>query len=156
MTNVFSNELKGKLIKKTIIANIIALGINFIYFCAVILLLIYNNHLTRLLFTILFGLITFIYLLVVYFLSKAIKYFKSIRLIIYSEKIGESVNGIIQKVDTYPITFDGLLYNQYLLKSEIDRVFYVLNGIDINNLIDKKVKLVLKNNILYAYEVVYE
>lgn len=156
MNDVFSKELKNKLKIKTIVTNIIILATIFIYFFAVILLFIFKIHLTKTFFIIIFSIINFICFSAFYVTSKAISYFRNLKSVVESEKTSEYIEGVINVTDTYQITIDGLLYTQYAIKSANEtkeRIFYCLDGIDITNLVDKKVIIGLKNNIIYTYEV---
>lgn len=156
MNDVFSRELKNKLKIKSIAANVIILATTYIYFFVVILLFIFKIHLTKTIFIIIFSIINFLCFSVFYVTLKAISYFRNLKLVIESEKISEYIDGVINIVDTYQITIDGLLYTQYAIKSDNEikeRIFYCLDEIDITNLVSKKVIIGLKNNIIYTYEV---
>lgn len=156
MINIFDNNLFLKLHKKKIVAITIIVSMLIIYFLSIILLCLFHKHFSKSFFINIFSLTSFIFLSGIFILFKWFIYLKSIINVINSNKKGELLKGVIVNVDTYKITISGLLYTQYLLKGETERIIYVLYGIDISNIIDKKVKVLIKDNILYEYEAGYE
>ncbi len=156
MINIFDNNLFLKLHKKKIVAITIIVSMLIIYFFSIIFLCLFHKHFSKSFFITIFSLISFIFLSSIYILFKWFIYLKNIINVINSNKKGELLKGVIVNFDTYKITIAGLLYTQYLLKGETERVIYVLYGIDISNIIDKEVKVLIKDNILYEYEASYE
>ena len=47
------------------------------------------------------------------------------------------------------ITINGLVYKQYELLGETNQIIYILDGIDIDNILNKKIKAHVLNNIMY-------
>lgn len=156
MIEIFNDSFKNKNHKKMIVAITIIVSGFIFYILSGILFFKLSYLFKKEIFIILFSLISFVFLSIIYISFKWYSYQKSILKISNSFHSHEILEGVICKKDIYNITLKGLLYEQYIIKEKSDRIIYVLYGIDINHIVDKKVKVSVKNNILYAYEVIYE
>lgn len=156
MIYLFNNPLFLKIHEKKIVAITIIVSLFFIYLFSISLLCLLHKSFSKIFFITVFSIISFIHLSSIYILFKWFKYLKNIINIIDSNKEGEFLKGVLLPIDTYQITISGLLYTQYLLKNESERLIYVLNGIDVSNIINKNVNILIKDSILYGYEVTYE
>ena len=157
MIELFNTEFKDKINKKYkgYIYNLI-ISIS-IYITIFIFMIIFHNQIKKELFVTLLTIITTILLLLLYISIKSIQYYKELLKLINNKFNYEFDNGILNPLDTYNITIKGLTYKQYKLKGEDNqKTIYVLNGINIDILLNKKIKVYLLNNILYAYEVLNE
>jgi hypothetical protein len=84
---------------------------------------------------------------------KSIIYHNKLSKLINNNLNYELLNGIMNKLNTYDITIQGLTFVQYELIGETNQIIYVLKGINIANILNKEIKIGVINNILYYYEV---
>lgn len=156
MIEIFNKSFKNKNNKKMIVAITIIVVISIIYLLSAFLLCKNYQLFKKSIFIIIFSCFSFILGSLLHIFIKWYKYERNIKKLIENYHSEEIIYGVVCNADTYKITIKELLYNQYVVKDKADRIIYVLYGIDISNIINKKAKLLIKNNILYAYEVDYE
>ena len=153
MTNIFNETLKIKIKKNFITFKKLSIAISILFVIFLFTLILLHNKMNKTLFITLSTILFSDYIISIYYSLKTTFYYNRLNKIINSTMQSDKVTGYVTELDSYPITVNGLLYKQYEIKHEITQIIYVLNGIDVSILNNKKATLYTINNILYSYEV---
>ena len=153
MTNIFNDRLKSQMKKNFSTFKIVSIVISILFLIFLLVLILIHKKLTKVQFIVISTILFADYIISIYYSLKTTLYYNRLNKVINSNLQPDKITGYVKALDTYPITVNGLLYNQYEIKHEITQVFYVLNGIDVSIINEKEVSVYILNNILYSYEV---
>lgn len=156
MNNLFNQNLKESTQNKYSFYKLLTIISFVISFILVITLLFLHDSFKKITFILILTIILTFLIIVLQILIKTTLYYNKLNKLINSNLLCDVSIGIINKIDIYNITINGLVYKQYELLGETNQIIYILDGIDIDNILNKKIKAHVLNNIMYAYEVLNE
>lgn len=156
MTYLYNQEFKKNInasIKKD---QILIICFSTIFLILISLLFVFHKKISLVIFVIMGTIISTLLLSAIFIIIKRLKHLLSVNKLILIEDHFVVSKGYLTKLDSYPITINHLLYDQYLLLSDENCIVYSLYGINIDELINQKVTLYMSQNIIIGFEVNYE
>ena len=151
--NIFNDQFKYLVKRKSLLFKVLLVFTIIVYLIDLLLFIFIHDTIEKNTFTVIITILSFINFSFILVEIKSIIYHKKLSKLINTNLSYEYLNGMINKINTYDITLHGLTFEQYELVNENSQIIYILKGVNINNILNKEVKIGIINNILYYYEV---
>ena len=151
--NIFNNQFKYMIKRKSLLFKMLLIFTVIVYLIDLLLFIFIHDTIQKNTFIIINIVLSFLNFTFISIEIKSIIYHNKVSKLINNNLNYELLNGIMNKLNTYDITIQGLTFEQYELIGETNQIIYVLKGINISNILNKEIKIGVINNILYYYEV---